>query len=177
MSIVVRIATENDIDTIEHLYNDLNDFLEIHENYPCWKKGVYPIREDAEEALVKGNLYVAIIDGKVAGTVVYSDEQEKAYREVKWQIEFEVSVITICKLAVHPKYFGRGVGNALLDYAVFVGEERSAKAIRLDVYEENLPAIRLYEKCGFKDMGLVDLGLDDLCGLKWFKVFEKVLEE
>ena len=177
MSIVVRIATVNDIDAIEQLYDDLNDYLETHENYPRWKKGVYPIREDAEEAFVKGNLYVAIIDGNVAGTVVYSDEQEDAYREVKWQIEFDVPVITICKLAVHPKYFGCGVGKALLDYAVCVGEQRNAKAIRLDVYEENFPAIRLYEKCGFVDMGLVDLGLEEIYGLKWYKVFEKVMKE
>ena len=162
MSIVVRIATANNIDAIEHLYDDLNDFLETHENYPRWKKGVYPIREDAEEALAKEDLYVAMIDGNVAGTVVYSDEQEDAYRAVDWQIEFDLPVITICKLAVHPKYFGCGVGKALLDYAVCVGEQRNAKAIRLDVYEENLPAIRLYEKCGFKDMGLVDLGLEEL---------------
>lgn len=174
MSIVVRIATANNIDAIEHLYDDLNDFLETHENYPRWKKGVYPIREDAEEALAKEDLYVAMIDGNVAGTVVYSDEQEDAYRAVDWQIEFDLPVITICKLAVHPKYFGCGVGKALLDYAVCVGEQRNAKAIRLDVYEENLPAIRLYEKCGFKDMGLVDLGLEELYGLKWYRVFEKV---
>ena len=115
-----------------------------------------------------------MIDGNVAGTVVYSDEQEDAYRAVDWQIEFDLPVITICKLAVHPKYFGCGVGKALLDYAVCVGEQRNAKAIRLDVYEENLPAIRLYEKCGFKDMGLVDLGLEELYGLKWYRVFEKV---
>lgn len=117
MNIVVRIATANDIDAIENLYNELNYYLETHENYPCWKKGVYPIREDAEEALVKEDLYVAIINGNIAGTVVYSNEQEGAYREVEWQIEFDVPVITICKLAVHPKYFGCGVGKALLDYA------------------------------------------------------------
>lgn len=175
MRIVVRIEKESDIDAIEHLYDDLNDYLETHENYPRWKKGVYPIREDAKEALAKDDLYVAIIDGEIAGTVVYSDEQEGAYRKVKWQMEFDVPVITICKLAVHPQKFGCGVGKALLDYTVCIGDQRNAKAIRLDVYEENLPAIRLYEKCGFKDMGLVDLGLEELYGLKWYRVFEKVL--
>lgn len=171
----VRVATTNDIEAIEHLYNDLNDYLETHVNYPRWKKGVYPIREDAEEALANGTLYVAIIDGKVAGTVVYSDEQEDAYRAIDWQIEFDVPILTICKLAVHPMYFGCGVGKALLDYAVCIGKQRDAKAIRLDVYEKNLPAIRLHEKCGFKYMGLVDLGLEEIYGLKWYKVFEKVL--
>lgn len=39
---------------------DLNDYLEIHENSPRWKKGVYPIREGAEEALENGTLYEPI---------------------------------------------------------------------------------------------------------------------
>lgn len=173
MDIVVRIATVNDIDAIEHLYDGLNDYLVTHKNYPHWKKGVYPIRKDAEEALAKGNLYVAIIDGKVAGTVVYSNEQEEAYRAVEWQIEFDVPVIIICKLAVLPEYFGCGVGKALLDYAEVIGRQQGVKAIRLDAYEENLPSVRLYEKCGFKYIGLVDLGLEEIYGLKWYKVFEK----
>jgi len=81
--IAVRLATENDIDAIEYLYDALNDYLASHENYPRWKKGIYPIREDAEEALAKGNLYVAIKDGKVAGTVVYSTDQENIYRAIE----------------------------------------------------------------------------------------------
>ena len=64
-----------------------------------------------------------------------------------------------------------------MDYAVCVGEQRNAKAIRLDVYKENLPAIRLYEKSGFKYIGLVDLGLEEIYGLKWYRVFEKVMKE
>ena len=175
MGIIVRSATVNDIVAVEHLYNDLNDYLATHENYPRWKKGAYPIREDAEEALREGNLYVAVIHGKVAGTVVYSAEQEDAYRTVDWQVKFDVPVIIICKLAVLPDYFGCGIGKALLDYAEIIGRQQGAKAIRLDTYEENLPAVRLYEKCGFKYMGLVDLGLEKIYGLKWYKVFEKVL--
>lgn len=175
MGVIVRKATTDDIDAIEYLYNNLNDYLATHENYPRWKKGIYPIREDAEEALIKSNLYVATIDGKVAGTVVYSNDQGDAYQAIDWQIEFDVPAIIICKLAVLPEYFGCGVGKALLDYAEIIGKWQGAKAIRLDTYEENLPAVRLYEKCGFKYMGMVDLGLEQIYGLKWYKVFEKVL--
>lgn len=175
MNITVRIATIYDIDAIEHLYDALNDYLAAHENYPRWKKGVYPIREHAEEALAEGNLYVAIIDGEVAGTVVYSNEQGEVYQSIDWQIEYDVPVIIICKLAVLPQYFGCGVGKALLEYAEVIGRQQGAKAIRLDTYEENLPAAKLYEKCGYKYMGLVDLGLEEIYGLKWYKVFEKVI--
>lgn len=175
MDITIRIASATDIDAIENLYNDLNGYLENHENYPRWKKGVYPVRAHAEDAHAAGNLYVAEIDKKIVGTVIYSHEQGDVYRTVNWQVPYDVPVIIICKLAVHPEYLGCGVGKTLLEYANVLGAKRGAKAIRMDTYEENLPAIRLYEKCGFKYMGLVDLGLEEIYGLKWYKVFEKVL--
>ena len=48
------------------------------------------------------------------------------------------------------------------------------KAIRLDVYEQNTPAIRLYEKNGFQYITTVDLGLGDY-GLHKFHLYEKIL--
>uniref|UniRef100_UPI0040571B88 N-acetyltransferase family protein n=1 Tax=Acetatifactor sp. TaxID=1872090 RepID=UPI0040571B88 len=175
MKVIVRLASSADIDGIEELYNDLNDYLEKHVNYPRWKKGVYPVREHAEEALRKGNLYVAIINKKIVGTVIYSSEQEDAYQTAEWQIDYDVPVIIINKLAVHPEYLGFGVGKALLEYATIIGTKQGIKTIRLDTYEENLPAIRLYEKCGFSYRGMIDLGLEQVYGLKWYKVFEKLL--
>jgi len=44
----------------------------------------------------------------------------------------------------------------------------------LDVYEGNIPAIKLYEKCGFKYMDTVDLGLGRY-GLNWFRLYERML--
>ncbi len=48
------------------------------------------------------------------------------------------------------------------------------QALRLDVYENNYPAINLYEKFNFKYIDTVDLGLEEY-GLKWFKLYEKLL--
>ena len=48
------------------------------------------------------------------------------------------------------------------------------RALRLDVFEENAPAIALYEKKGFERRPRVDLGLG-IPGLKWFYLCEKLL--
>ena len=48
------------------------------------------------------------------------------------------------------------------------------RALRLDVFEENAPAIALYEKKGFERRTRVDLGLG-ITGLKWFYLCEKLL--
>ena len=175
MNIIIKAADKHDIDEIERLYNDLNDYLAVHENGPRWKNGVYPLREHAEEALSNGTLYVAEKKKKIAGTVVYSREQGDVYRQISWQIAFDVPVIVICKLAVHPDYLGCGVAKSLLNYATLLGKEQGIKAIRLDTYEENFPAIKLYETCGFKYMGRIDLGLEKIYGLKWYKVYEKLI--
>ena len=171
----IKRATEKDIDEIAQLYDDLNDYLAEHDNGPRWKKGVYPLREHAERAVAEGTLYEAVIDGRIAGAVVYSREQDEAYREIHWQIGFDVPVIVINKLAVHPDYMRCGVAKALLNYAVELGRTQGIKAIRLDTYEENVSAIKLYEKCCFQYMGRVDLGLEDTYGLKWYKVYEKIV--
>ena len=39
IDIVVRAAKQEDLDEAESLYNALNDYLAVHENYPRWKKG------------------------------------------------------------------------------------------------------------------------------------------
>jgi len=52
--------------------------------------------------------------------------------------------------------------------------EQEIKTIRLDVSIHNTPAISLYEKCGYKYVGTVDLGLN-IPELVWFKLYEIVL--
>ena len=175
MEIKVRQANDGELDEVERLYGELNDYLAEHVNYPRWSREVYPLREHAEEGLRAGNLYVALCGEKIAGTVIFLYEQGEAYRSVEWQIGFDVPVIIIHILAVHPAYMGCGVGKALLEYAEELGRSQGMRAVRLDTFEENLPAVRLYEKCGFSYRGLVDLGLEEIYGLKWYKAFEKIL--
>ena len=67
-----------------------------------------------------------------------------------------------------------GVGRALLDFSFELAQQSGIKSIRLDVYENNLPAIHLYEKCGFEYIDTVDLGFGEY-GLDWFKLYEKLL--
>lgn len=47
-------------------------------------------------------------------------------------------------LFVHPIYFGKGIGKALLEFAI--AEQNVSK---VDVNEDNPQAVGFYEKCGF----------------------------
>jgi len=101
---------------------------------------------------------------------------EPAYLEAKWLRELSYEqVYVIYTLVVHPSYLGQGVGQTMIQFATEHSiKSKNVKSIRLDVYENNLPAIKLYEKCGFKYVGTIDLGLENY-GLKWFKIYEKII--
>ncbi|SQB93205.1 GNAT family N-acetyltransferase [Clostridium tetanomorphum] len=172
MNIIIELGKENDIDELENLYNDLNDYLAGGVNYPGWIKGIYPIRQNAIDGVKNRNLYVAKNNGKIIGSIILSHEPEQAYYNVKWGFESDYwDVFVIHTFAVHPKFMQCGVGKTLIEFADEYSIKSKVKSIRLDVYEGNIPAIKLYEKCGFKYIDTVDLGLKNY-GLDWFKLYE-----
>lgn len=175
MDIIFELGKLNDIDELEKLYNDLNDHLAKGVNYPGWLKGIYPVRQNAIEGVVHGNLYVAKHNAKIIGSIILSHEPEPEYFNATWKFESDYSdVFVIHTFVVDPKFLKCGVGKALMDFSIEHSIKAKAKSIRLDVYEGNIPAIRLYEKCGFKYIDLVDLGLGSY-GLDWFRLYERLL--
>jgi len=57
-------------------------------------------------------------------------------------------------LAVHPDYRRRGVAQKLIEALEAALRERGSKALTLEVRASNEPAIALYEKLGFQQVGL-----------------------
>lgn len=175
MELIIEAGKLSDIDEIEQLYNEMNDALEAGINYPGFKKGVYPVRENAVEGVKEGYLYVARLEGRIAGSIILSHKPEEAYTSVTWNTDQDYDkIIVIHTLAVHPDFVKRGIGNSLMDFTERHAKKLGMMAIRLDVYEKNYPAIRLYERCGYEYVGTVDLGYAEY-GLPWYKLYEKVL--
>ena len=175
MKITIVHGSESDINEIEGLYNDLNDALESGINYPGWKKGIYPIREDAIKGISEGNLYIARYKGKIVGSLILNHEPERAYSNIKWKTEDDYNEILVLRtFVVNPNYLRLGIGKKIMDFAYKHAKSLKVKSIRLDVYEKNEPAIKLYEKCGYDYIGTVDLGLKNY-GLDWFKLYEKII--
>ncbi|MEM7771321.1 MAG: GNAT family N-acetyltransferase [Cyanobacteria bacterium P01_A01_bin.37] len=79
------------------------------------------------EGLFDDKLFVADVDGVVQGFIAYSDE------ELTW-------------LYVHPKFYQKGVGRALVRHAV----ADSAADMELELLEGNAPALKLYLSEGFR---------------------------
>lgn len=83
--------------------------------------------------------FVEEIEGKVVGFYISSHVLD------------EVEIFTI---AVDPAYQHMGIGTRLLDHLVKSSKNENVRQIWLEVSTKNLSAINLYEKFGFRIMGL-----------------------
>ena len=57
---------------------------------------------------------------------------------------------TICQICVNPVFRNRGLAIQMIDEVIKDCKANKVRNITLEVREHNEPAIRLYEKCGFK---------------------------
>lgn len=171
----IRKAVEADLDGVGKLYEDVCDYLDAHGNYPGWKKGIYPVRRDAERGMMANALYVARIGERTVGTVILTHEPEDGYGNGKWLTEDDYRrIYVVHTLAVHPDFLKCGIGTELLVFAERVAREEQCVSIRLDVVKDNIPAERLYQKCGYQWAGTVSLSYEAY-GLPWYQLYEKLL--
>ena len=83
---------------------------------------------------------------------------KKNYELAAWKIDAQDhEVYVIHTLAVHPQFKGLKIAQKLLEYADELAKNNGVKTIRLDVRKGNVPAIKLYERCGYTYVGAINL--------------------
>lgn len=84
--------------------------------------------------------FMIVIDNKTIGHISLSK------RKCSW---FEIQIVIGEK-----DYWGRGYGANAINAAINVAREQNISKIFLEVRPTNLRAIKSYEKCGFKSVGI-----------------------
>jgi ribosomal protein S18 acetylase RimI-like enzyme len=80
-------------------------------------------------------------------------------------------------IAVEPEYRGEGIGRALMARAIAWAKEKGLPGLMLETQDNNVPACRLYARCGFQLRGFdthLYKGLDastDEIALFWYLMF------
>ncbi len=103
----IRKGTPDDIDSLESLYNGLNDYLSQHTNYPGWMRDVYPVRQNAEDGINENALFVVEKNEQIIGTFMLKQYPEPEYDSVDWKTPLTYNEIyVVYTLAVHLDYLG-----------------------------------------------------------------------
>lgn len=130
----------------------------------------YPNEAVFRQDIGKNQLWIAEIDGQLAGVAALTEDPEPEYAQVGFDLG-ERAIVTH-RLAVDPHFRGQGVGAALLRQAEQLAIERGIRFLRIDTNSENPATQALFPKLGYVYAGEITLGFRP--GLR-FLAYEKRL--
>jgi ribosomal protein S18 acetylase RimI-like enzyme len=148
---VIRAAIIEDLGSVCRLISDVVDHLRS-QGIDQWDE-FYPTRNIFQDDIARGTLLIYSENGSAAGIVTLDDQQPPEYRSVQWTIPGRSLVIH--RLAVNPAHQGRGIARSLMRHAEKTAARRLFDAIRLDAFEGNPAAVRLYDSLGYRRAGFV----------------------
>ncbi len=173
--LAIRAARADEFEKVRGFYHELIDMMESSEFHPRWEKSVYPSDDFIRSSIERGELYVGLLSGEIIGAMAVNGEGAEGYEGAPWGVNAargEFSVIHA--LGVLPSHHGRGFARGLVATAEDIARGLGHKALRLDVLDGNLPALKLYESEGFRFVSRVKLFYEDT-GLTDFLLYEYAL--
>jgi aminoglycoside 6'-N-acetyltransferase len=134
---------------------DAEELLRIHstpEVVRWWGRPEQDFPWDEPEA----TRFTILVDGRIAGLIQYWEEREPRYRHAG------------IDLFLDPKLHHRGFGtDAVARVVDLLISERGHHRITIDPALANAPAIRCYEKAGFRAVGVMRQAERDPGGAGW----------
>jgi ribosomal protein S18 acetylase RimI-like enzyme len=164
----IRLAVREDVAALMALLRRVVPLMRAGGNLQ-WDDA-YPNAGVFERDIELGQLWVAEIDGAIAGVAAVTTDQEPEYAQVGWDVD-EPAVV-VHRLAVDPAFRGAGVAGALMLKAEEVAVKRGIRVLRVDTNSQNEATQRLFPKLGYELAGEIGLGFRP--GLRFF-CYEKRL--
>ncbi|QDK79408.1 GNAT family N-acetyltransferase [Spirosoma sp. KCTC 42546] len=164
----IRPATPSDIPALVTLLQHVIPLMHEAGNFQ-WDDH-YPNETVFGQDISKQQLWVADIDGQLAGVAALTEDQEPEYAQVGFDLN-QRAIVTH-RLAVDPNFRGQGVAVALLEQAEKLALEHGISFLRIDTNSENQSTQKLFPKLGYQYAGEITLGFRP--GLR-FLAYEKKL--
>lgn len=169
---LIRRATRADFLVVREFYLQLIEDLEKEPYHPLWRKGVYPNDEYLQESIEAGELWVAVMNDKIAAAMVVNNRSNEGYMQAEWGVDAAPGECTILHtLGVGMNYQRQGIGAAMIRWCIELAGQAGHKAVRLDLIDHNLPAAPVYTKLGFRQTCSLRLYYDAV-GWQLFHMFE-----
>lgn len=151
-----RKARKTDIKRIWEIY--LENHIEEEEGRAVigWNRNIYPVKKTAEEALLRGDLFVGEDETGVVGTAIINQEQVDVYADGCWQYDApDDEIMVLHTLVISPKVSGKGYAKRFVAFYEQYAIEHGCFYLRMDTNERNQRARSLYAKLGYREIGIV----------------------
>lgn len=164
----LRLATTDDLPALVNLLQRVVPLMRQAGNHQ-WDDQ-YPNASVFAQDIARQQLWVADINGQLAGVAAVTEDQEPEYAQAG--MDLSQRAIVTHRLAVDPIFRGQGVAVALLTRAETIALERNIPFLRIDTNSRNPATQALFPKLGYQYAGEISLGFRP--GLR-FLAYEKQL--
>ena len=141
---MLQLALETDRAAVNELAR------QIHDLHVSWRPDIYapmeePFSEERFQACIANReLYVAKVDGQVAGFVLLMVRNEVRPGHVRRRL------MLLEQICVHELCRGQGIGTRMMQDVRALAKAFGCESIQLGVYPQNDAAVGFYQKCGFR---------------------------
>jgi len=146
----IRLAKNNDIKRIVEIANACADHM-ISKGIFQWDKN-YPNKKTFEADLDDNSLYIIEDKDVVIGCICISLNIDDFYKSVKWITKTNKNLY-VHRLAIHPKFQGRGLALKLMNFANEFANQNNCESIRLDTFSGNPRNNKFYILQGYTKIG------------------------
>lgn len=132
-------------------FDEINKIAkQVHEMHVKWRPDIYVsvdevIQKDLfKELVMNKEIYVIKEKDKIIGYVTFkiNEKQRHGMHDRK--------IINIEAIGIDKKYRNKGMGSKLINHIINIGKKQKCTDLYLSVNEENINAIKFYEKLGMK---------------------------
>ena len=124
---------------------------QVHDLHVKWRPDIFkevdePISEEMfQEMLLLQEIYVAKEEGKI---VAYANIKIKEANNMPGY-DYR-KILNLEAIGVDEQYRNKGIGTQLIEYIINIGKQQGCTDFVLTVNEENVNAIKCYEKIGMR---------------------------
>ena len=144
---MIRKGTITDIDSILDITKACAKHM-VKKNIFQWNEH-YPNKNAFKNDVLRSELYVLELNSELIGCITISTFMDDVYIPVSW-LTTNKNNLYIHRLAVNPKFQGKGYAQKLMDYAENYAKTNSFASIRLDTFSKNERNQKFYELRGYK---------------------------
>lgn len=146
---MIRKATVLDLNSIMQITKACAKHM-INQQIYQWNEH-YPNRNAFKNDVQRGELYVYMQNNICMGCIVITTIKDVEYVPIDWLTKDKN--IYIHRLAVHPKYQGKGIAQQMMTFAENYAKTNGYFSVRLDTFSQNKRNQKFYETRGYKRLG------------------------
>ena len=175
-NIIIRKATIEDLDSVSSIYSKIHTAEEKGQVVIGWKRGVYPEKVTAEEALSRNDLFVEEYNGNIVGTAILNQIQVDIYEKGKWEYDVpDEKIMVMHTLVIDPLRKGQGLGKIFVRFYEDYARKNGCPYLRMDTNALNVPARTFYKKQGYKEIAILPCTFNNIAGVQ-LVLLEKKLQ-